>query len=285
LTVEAIIEDIRFQINDYKTVQANVVGETPATGKAAPQDTTYHWLETATGKNHEEFLTKNMPVTSGCSVVLRTGRWQYSFGGTFPDDYADNGTREFFMDWNRGIFIIPSGAIPTISGDKVKLSYSWDEEQEYRFPDLEVKKWIPVGDSYMRQKITLPYSIEGRGNTLSLDPVPSGIYSAVLTLATSYFMRKRLEEEGLQDGIFVRDGDIAFDTTKTLVHRGKSLKEVKLDLNSIIDDIQMGDLGSAGTKIDIYSTRDWGYPTGIGSDQEIYYADGFPVFDGDGNEV
>jgi hypothetical protein len=69
-------------------------------------------------------------------------------------------------------------------------------------------------------------------------------------------MRRRLQEEGIQDGIFIKDGDTAFDTTKTLVHRGKQLDQVKTDIDAIIMDIKMGELSVAGYRIDSYSTQD-----------------------------
>jgi hypothetical protein len=196
-------------------------------------------------------------------------------------DFTGQG-RVFQKDYYRGVIIIPSGATPIVSGEKVKMTYSWWEDREYRFTDTEVKTWVPDGDSYIREKVALPYNLTGTGDGLAFSVVPSGIYFSMLALSTSYFIRRRLEEEGFQDGIFVRDGDTAFDTTKTLVHRGRTLKEVKSDLDSIIMDVKMADLLTAGIKLDTYSTRDRAWPGGVGSDQENNII-GFAPFVNDGS--
>jgi hypothetical protein len=270
LTIDELIEQIRQHISDYKYAEATVVDESPAEGKLTAHAATNYWNSFSTGKDHEEFLTKGMPLVSGSKVLMRGGRWAYSNWGTYPDNYDDNwgSERVFLVDWYRGTLVVPSGAVPIVSGEKVKLTYSWWEDREYRFSDLEVKTWINDGDSMIRQRLSLPYTITGRGADLAFDTVPEGIYFSLLALASSYFIRRRLEEEGFQDGIFVKDGDTAFDTTKTLVHRGRSLRDVKADVEAIIMDIKMGELAEAGIKLDTYSTRDRAWPGGVGSDQE-----------------
>jgi hypothetical protein len=280
-TLADLVEQVRFHINDYSSVQVNAVEEAPATGRLLPLDSTNYWNETATGKDYEEFLTQRMPLSSGSTALFRGARWNYTSAGQFPNDYAESGKREFFVDYNRGLFVIPSGAPPVDSGGKIKLSYSWLEEQEYRFPDTEIKKWIVEGDSYVQKRLTMGYDLTGRGDNLSITPMASGHEFFILALATSYFMRRRLEEEGLQDGIFVKDGDVAFDTTKTLSHRGKSLQQVKSDLDEIVGNIMRKNFLAAGAKIDIYSTRDVAYPDGIGSDQETLFAGEFIPWSGD----
>ena len=188
-----LVEQIRIHCNDYTKIQTNVVEETPSSGKSNPLSSTDYWNTTATGKNYEEFLTQHMPLVSGCDCYLRGTRWYYRKLGQYPNDYAENGDRGFYVDYDRGMFIIPSGTAPIESGGKVKLSYSWWEELEYRFPDIEIYKQIANGDSYIRDKgMTIPYVISGYGSTLSLTPFPSGIMFSTLALATSYFIRKRL---------------------------------------------------------------------------------------------
>jgi len=256
LSIDDLVEQIRFHINDYKFAPAPVVDEIPGEGKAAPHASANYWNNYATGVQHEEFLTKNMPLVSGSKALLKGGRWTYDFAGQFPDNYGSHSGREFLIDYYRGIFLVPSGATPIVSGEKVKLTYSFWEDQEYRFSDNEVKSWLVDGDSYLRERITLPYTITGRGAGITFDVVPSGVLFSLLALTTSYFMRRRLQEEGIQDGIFIKDGDTSFDTTKTLVHRGRQLSDVKKDIDAIIMDVKMGELANAGYRIDTYSTRD-----------------------------
>jgi hypothetical protein len=283
VSVDNLVDQIRQHIADYKYVPTAIVDELPGEGKNAPHATVNLWNTFATGTPHEEFLTKNMPLVSGGKVVLKGGRWSYDFAGQYPDDYQDvaghSGKREFLVDYYRGILIVPSGATPVVSGEKVLMNYSWWEDREYRFSDSETKNWVLDGDTYLRERITLPYTIEGRGDALSFSPlVPSGIWFSLLALSTSYFMRRRLQEEGIQDGIFVKDGDTSFDTTKTLVHRGRQLDQVKKDLESIIMDIKMGELAGAGIKIDTYSTKDWALPSAYDMETNVPQ---WPLFGGE----
>jgi hypothetical protein len=273
VTVNDIVEVIRFQIADYKQRQINAVDEVPAVVSS--------WGKLGSGSGYEEFLTANMPLVSGCDAQLKSSRWLYSKGGQFPNDYDVGGDeRVFYLDYNRGVFVVPSGASPTISGEKVTLTYSWLQNQEYTHTDTEIKKWIPVGDSYLRKKVPLSYTIDGSGDNLVFSVVPSGLSAHLLALATSYFIRKKKEEEEIDYGVFIKDRDITIDSVKKLAHRGKSLEQVKEDLESIVDDVLNGELESAGHRIDTYSTRDVNYPLGIGSDQEyLYYEGGFDFDD------
>jgi hypothetical protein len=259
MALDDILQQVRYHVNDYKVQISNVVDETPARGKNSPFASTDYWNTTATGKNYEEFLTKSMPLVSGLDTKLKGGRWLYTNSGNYrwPDPYSPYSGRVFQIDYNRGVFVVPSGATPVPSGEKILLSYSFLESREYRFSDDELKSWISVGDSYIRNKVNLPYSIYGRESDLSLNPVPSGLYADLLALSASYFIRKRLQEEGIQEGISVRDGETAFSTTQTLSHRTRGLEELKKDLDSIILDIKMGDLSGAGARIFTYGTRDY----------------------------
>ena len=260
MSIDELVEQIRQHINDYKFTPAPVVNELPGEGKDEPHplDGNNQWNSFSTGVVHEEFLSKNMPLVSGAKALLRGGRWAYVFGGEWPDNYShgNHSGKEFLIDYYQGLFLIPSGATPIPSGEKVLLSYSWWEDREYRFSDNEVNNWMIDGDSYLRERLSLPYNITGRGAGLTFDTVPSGVHFSLLALTTSYFLRRRLQEEGIQDGIFIKDGDTSFDTTKTLVHRGKQLTDVKKDIDAIIMDLRMGELATAGQRIDSYSTRD-----------------------------
>ena len=261
MSIDDLVNQIRAHINDYKFAPTAVVDEVPGEGKNSPHVSYNKWNSFSTGVNHEAFLTKHMPLVSGGKVVLKGGRWTYDNGGEYPNSYAGSSAytnkKIFLIDYYRGMFIVPSGATPVPSGEKVLLTYPWWEDKEYRFSDDEVRSWIADGDSYIRQRISVPWTILGLGAGLSLDPVPSGIYFSLLALSTSYFMRRRLQEEGVQDGIFIKDGDTTFDTTRTLVHRGRQLEEVKKDIDAILLDIKMGELASAGARIDSYSTYDY----------------------------
>jgi len=257
LQLEDILELIRYNINDYKRSLTPIVDEVPVAAKASPHASVDYWNEFPTGKNYEEFLSKNMPMVSGCDVRLKGGRWFYEFAGEFPGstDYGGFG-RVFLVDYNRATFIVPSGATPIVSGEKVLLTYSYFEDKEYRFSDAELKGWVGIADGYVREKVSLPYTLTGYGSNISFSTVPSGHFAGLLVMATTYFVRQRLQEEGLQDGIFVKDGDVAFDTSKSLNARVKSLADFKKDLDATLTDIKLGDLVSAGTRIDTYSSMD-----------------------------
>lgn len=272
-TINDLIDEIRNQIVDYTVIQTNVTDESPIGSKpqGSPHAATNYWNTFPTGVNSEEFLSKKTPIISGCKVKLKGGRWNYDFAGEFPQNYggsaAHTGKRQFLVDYYRSLFLVPSGAIPIASGDRVLLTYSYWEDQDYRFSDIEIKSWILDGDTYLRDRVTLPYTISGRGSTLSFDITPSGMWLSLLGLSTSYLMRQRLQEEAVQDGIFIKTGSTTLDTTKTLAHRGKSLDQVRKDLEGIIDTIRMGNISEAVYRIDIYSDLDLSQGQGIGSQQ------------------
>jgi hypothetical protein len=287
--VADIVDQVRAYIADQKTLEINAVDEVPAT---VLDDTPANWginlyEATSTGSDFEVFATQNMPLVSGSTVKLKGGRWNYSLGGDYVYPYIPltGSPRQFQISYYTGLFIIPSGAQRIASGAKVTLTYSWEESQEYRYSDEEVQKWIPEGYSYIKEKYPTPYTVSGRGKIMNFVPLPSGMDATLLSFATSYVMRRALYEQELSEAISVRDGDTAFDTTKKLAHRGKSLEAVKEDLDNIIDDLVIGDLNSAGIRIDTYSTKDWYPNTGIGSEQEITHIEGETGYSSWGSDV
>lgn len=278
-----LISQVRNHLADYTVLQVNVSEEIPVASKpqSLPHVSYNYWNQSATGKNYEEFLTKKTPLVSGSKVMLKGGRWNYDYKGEWPGTgsytaYSSTG-RSFLIDYYRGIFTIPSGAIPIASGDKVLLTYSYWEDQEYTFSDNEIISWTLDGDKFLRGKVSLPWVISGNGQWITMTPFPSGGWLSLLALSTSYFMRLRLQEEGVRDGIYIKTGTTAFDTTKTLAHRGKSLEQVKKDLDDIVTSVLMGDLSSAGARIDTYSTYSSEDDLNIGYYQE-YNRTGFPGF-------
>lgn len=273
-TINDIIDEVRNLIVDYTILQTNITDESPVSSKptGAPHVSYNYWNTFSTGRSGEEFLSKKAPMVSGCKVRLKGGRWSYDLAGEFPQNYggasAHNGKREFLVDYYRSLFLVPSGAVPIASGDRVLLTYSYWEDQDYRFSDTEIKSWLLDGDTYLRDRVILPWEISGRGSSIAFTVTPSGGWLSLLALSTSYLMRQRLQEEAVQDGIFIKTGSTTLDTSKTLAHRGKSLDQVKKDLDGIIDVIKMGDLVSAGARIDLYSTQDLSYGYGFGYYQE-----------------
>lgn len=290
-TVDDIVDQVRAYIADQKTLAVNVVDEAP---ELVLDDDPSNWgqylyVDTATGKQGEVFATKHMPLISGCDVKLKGGRWNYEYGGEYVWPYAalTGSPRQFKISYYTGLFIVPSGATTIASGAKVSLTYSWEESQEYRYSDTEVKKWIPEGYSYIKEKYETSIVLSGRGATLSVSTITNDLEATLLSFATSYFMRRSLFEEEMSQAISVKDGDVAFDTTKKLAHRGRSLDAVKKDLDQIIDDIVVGNLIGAGQRIDTYSTKDWYPTTGIGYDQEITHIEGHTGISswGDGSDI
>ena len=257
LTLGDLVSEIRAQIADARIVEIQAVDEAAANSKLNPLDVNNYWGATSTGKNYEEFLTKNVPLVSGCEVNLKGSRWDYVSSGNWGrTGNTFNNQRVFFIDYNNGMFVLPSGAIPIASGETVKLTYSWYENQEYEFTDNDLKSWVLDGDMFLRNRLEPPYVLGGRGETLSLTPVPSGIWFNLLALSTSYAIRRRKQEVALDEAIVVREGTTYLDLSKSLPHRGKNIEEVKNDLEGVIKYIQLGELSSAGVRLNLYNSKE-----------------------------
>lgn len=275
LSVAEAIDKIREYVADQKTIVVNAVDELAASvlSDSAASWGTYLYSSTATGRVGEVFATQHMPLVSGAIVKLNAGRWNYSYGGeyTYPYSALTGSPRTFKISYYNGLFIIPSGAQPIASGERVRLTYSWEESQEYVYSDTVLMRYIPDGYSYVSERYSPTYSVAGYGDTLTFTPLPSGVEAFLLCLATSYLIRKSIFEKEISEAIAVKDGDTSFDTTKKLAHRGKGLEDVRKDIDAIASDLAIGDLDGAGVRIDVYSTKDWN-PDAIGGDQEILWS-------------
>jgi hypothetical protein len=257
LTLADLLQEIRAQVVDSKVVEIQAVDESAANSKFNPHDSGFAWFSFATGKNYEEFLTQHTPLVSGCEINLRGGRWDYTSSGNWGrTGNTFSNQRVFFIDYNNGMFVLPSGATPIASGETVKLTYSWYENQEYEFTDTDIKSWVLDGDMFLRNKLTPPYVLSGRGETLNLAPMPSGFWFSLLALSTSYAIRRRKNESALDSALVLREGTTYLDLTRSLAHRGKSLEQVKEDLDAVVHMVQLGELSGAGVKLNLYNSRE-----------------------------
>lgn len=257
--VTFLVELLRHRISDPKYVYSTVVNEDAGISVGSP---------------NEVFYTENMPVASGFDANLRVGRWHYGIANNSSDA---QGVRKFVLVIESGGFLIPTGAISQLAGERVKLSYTWLEEQPNKFSDSELKIYLAdaikkVNDVYYDFGFTISVS----GNVdLSISPTikASDLASHVYAMYASYIVKGELEAEGFGDRIYVRDINITIDTSKGLGDLQKSSQNLLKDFLNIINELRINGQESAFARIDTYSTvkdiTGMSYNSSFNSDEQI----------------
>jgi hypothetical protein len=238
---------VRYRISDLKILYNNVTQENAGN---------------STG-NAQIIYTANMPITSGFDSYLRVGRWLYT---PVASQAAASGIRGYVFDSSDGSFTIPSGAVLPSAGQTIGLSYTWSEEQPYKFTDNELKMYL--GDAVS----TVNNSMYNFGHTFIANPTndtytiypevgTSEIAGYIYAMYASYLIKKQLESEGFGDRIFVRDINITIDTSKGLGDLQKSAKDLYVMIQDVIKTLLVKGQEAAFARIDTYSTypRQEGY--------------------------
>ena len=238
--VDFLIGVLRYRIADPKTIVTPVIRE---------QNDSI-----SNGIVPETFYTKNMPIATGYTTVLRIDRWKYDEVNTVVEA---SGLRAYIFNETSGSFYIPSGAIPGTSGNIIKLSYSWVDEQECKFTDTELRLYIQdavttVNGSYYN----FSHTVSGFGDTFDIVPSPGygEISSYLYIMYATYLIRKQLESEGFDNRIFVRDLNVTIDTSKGLGDLTKSSDILMGDFKNILNTFMLRGQESAFSLIDTYST-------------------------------
>lgn len=230
---------VRYRISDLKTIVTNVVQED---------------VGSSSGSVPETFYTTNLPIASGFDTKLRAGRWLYS---AVANEAASNGVRGYVFNTTSGSFLIPSVATPATSGDRIKLTYSWEEEQPYQFRDSEI--YLYLGDAITvinSQYYDFGHSFSTDGTNYFISPTigASDVSAYIYSMYGSYMIKKQLESEGFGDRIYVRDLNITIDTSKGLNELAKSSKELYANVMEVLDICRINGQTEAFAAIDTYST-------------------------------
>lgn len=246
--IDWLVDHVRKRINDPKAIHTFEIQENAgsATGAAAG----------------EIFLTQNMPISSGFERELRIGRWYYTEKDTIAET---SGVRGYVFNVASGSYYVPSGATAATSGDTVKLSYAWNEEQPYRFSDDELKNFLQAAVTEVQQGYyDFSFVASGIGSAWSLAPEPgaNNLGSYVFAMYTVYLIKKKLEEEGFQNRLVVRDNNVAIDLAKGLGELTKSSKELFLSFKDIVRALKINGQESAFSRVDTYSTKPPAVKTG-----------------------
>lgn len=271
---DRIASNIRKVINDEKTQATNVVKEAVSSSYIVNDD-----IQGAAGvsRTGESYMTQNMPIVTGASAIFRGGRWQYKvFTGS---DEGPDGTR--WIKWleSSGTFHLPTGqdsttfSVPVGASDTVYLSYSWTEELPYELSDTQINEFIRDGTEQISSKHPgWEYTTSGALSSalFNISPSPPQAVEFLIALQSTVLARIRLEQQGYNDGIYVRDGDITIDTTKTLGSQLKSIQALQNTIDQMVADMIIAD--TRGVRIDNYSTKDLDHYD-IGYYQEIWSSD------------
>lgn len=237
--VDFVVELLRHRISDLKYTHTNVVGEDAGSSVGSP---------------NEVFYTANMPVVSGFDANMRIGRWHY---GLSPSSASAQGERKFVLILESGGFLVPTGAIAQLSGERVKLSYTWLEEQPYKFSDMELKIYL-AGAIKTVNEVYYDFGFLASivNNTdISISPTvyATDLAPHIYAMYASYLIKKELEAEGFGDRIYVRDINITIDTSKGLGDLQKSSEKLLNDFANIILELRVKGQEATCSKIDTYS--------------------------------
>jgi hypothetical protein len=245
VTATEILEYVRRAVGDAKGVSTRVVNEIVNASRTV----------ISTGEACTIYYTENMPITddSETEVAFLGGRWDYEVTDSGTED-----TRWVKFVSESGAFILYDTATEVTSGDTVRLTYSYDAQNEYTYRDCELKEWIKAACYWMNEITSgiTAFSVTGSiyDDTFGIDPEPSWFTGQVVSKRAQYEIRKSQESESDLGAIYVKQGPIVVDTTKGGKDRSDNLKSLSSELDDLIMHLKMGSI--RGARIDLYSTYD-----------------------------
>lgn len=238
--VDWLIDLLRVQIADQKYKVTQVVQEDTGIVSSGVMD--------------EMFYTDNLPIVDDTDTYMRIGRWLYQ---EVDSAAAAAGLRAYVFNVDSGCYHIPEGAIYGEDQGRVKVGYSWIDEQTYKFSDTELKYYVQdstvtINDSYYN----FGHTVVGAGASLDISPAPAydEIASYIYVKYATYLIKKQLEAEGFDNRIYVRDLNVTIDTTKGLGELAKSSRELIKEIEAIINELRLKGQVAAFTILDTYST-------------------------------
>lgn len=239
--VDWLVGHIRDRINDQKYVHTFEIQENAGLATGAESG----WV----------YQTKNMPIATDLEHKLRVDRWIYTEVDTIGDAV---GLRAYIWSETSGTYHIPTGAIQPASGERVKLSYAWYEEQPYKFTDNELKGFLQAAITEVQEVYyDFDYNMAGVGASLDIVPNPGAtdIGSYMFAMYTVYLIKKRLEEEGFDNRLVVRDMNVSIDLSRGLGELTKSSRELYETFKGHIKTLKFAGQEAAFARIDTYSSR------------------------------
>lgn len=262
--LDFLVELLRYRISDLKYTYSNVIQEDAGT---------------ANGTANELFYIDYVPAISSFDTHLRVEGTGAKYYYTRYNTEADcSGKRGYIFSAESGYFMIPTGAILATSGSRVKVSYTYLEEQDAKFSDDELRLY--VGDAITTVNnswYNFGHTFSATGSTWYVSPTPdaSSISSYLYALYAAFLVKKQLESEGFGDRIYVRDINITIDTSKGLGDLQKSAKDLMENFKSIVNELRLRGQTAAFARIDTYSTApiDYGsyeYQTNYSKDDNFF---------------
>jgi hypothetical protein len=117
----------------------------------------------------------------------------------------------------------------------------------------------------LRQKKNHSYDLEGvtvSGGSISPDDISEEL-GWLIVLQGSLMVLQGDQRQYIRSAIVIREADITFDNTRATSVRKTTVDQLAKDLEEAINKSLMLGHISVASKIDVYSTKDWGY-SGIG---------------------
>lgn len=210
----------------------------------------------AVGIDNEQFQALNPPVISGCTIVFRGGKYKYRSLALWGDKVTD--ARQFWFDYDTGVAFVPSGCQPVTSGDQVKLSYAWTDEQEYFYSEDEI--WFFCKDAAEAvNAIGFKHNYVFSGETYvaaTITPNLTGIDGQIMMVQASLLMLEKDQRTHLNSAVVIREADMSFDNTRGVSLRIKTISDLQDKLNEILKTLMTRKQLGQVARVDIYSTKD-----------------------------
>lgn len=239
-----ILDFTREGIRDKKSLNIRVVNEI----------VTSAFVDTGS-VDYTIYETKYLPIAINTSGDLKFlgGRWDYAIeNAVTPDE------RSIQFNTASGTFILDATATQVITGDTVRVSYTWVQPQSYTYHDSELNTWIKHAALWTNKASCgeTAFSVGGSvdDDTFSISPEPSAYVGQLIGMVAQYEVRNARAAEAETTAIKVRQGPISIDTTKGGRDRLSSLRDARAEIDRRITNIILGEVG--GVRLDVYSTKD-----------------------------
>ena len=263
-SMDLMIEEVRRLIGDEKFNFSTVIRENAGT--------------TSGSQIAETFYTAYTPVMPG-SESLAVGRWFYTPVLASGDIWNLNiagrtPSRQYIYNIDDAAFILASG-VPRTAGDTVYATYTWLEPKAPRFSDMEIKLFIADGVPEINNRISAGLNVTGYGPTKTFSGSSNPIILRMMVLNGAKYATRSLQETLTADGIYIRDGDVTIDTTKTLKDRAGSIKAIDDMLENMYQMYEMRGQMDYVSRLDTFSTTtaDLQGLVGLGQYIEVTSAD------------
>jgi len=211
----------------------------------------------SSGATEETYYALQSPIVSGCAVRMRAGRTGYRSYYYTLVTAGEADKKQFTFDYTEGGATVPSGCTIIPSGHRIYLSYAWEAEKDQLYPDDQI--WLYMVDAATDIKKISKHTYDFSGSTLAgaaISATPSEPQGWLIVLQTALNILEKDQRRFIRNALVIRHDDLSYDNTRGGTIRLDTIKELRNKLGNLINAFLMGEM--SGSKIDVYSTKDFG---------------------------